>query len=357
MSSIALESIYIYIPNKGAPVAFAVAFLIVAVVHAWQSTRYKAWKWTVLHPLCALMFAVGFAVREVGAFNYEVTRPNINIYITSTCFIYFAPPLLELANYHVLGRTLYYVHYLSPLHPGRVLTTFGFLSTLVEMLNGIGVSYSANSYLPQGYITAGHDLMRASLILQIVVIACFALLATVFYRRCQHAGVLNRRVKTPLQILYVSMGLILVRTIYRTVEYFDLSDASTASVTNVDELNPLLRNEWYFWVFEAAIMLINSCLWNVFHPGRYLPVDKNLYLDKDGVTEVLGDGVDDKRSWLMTLCDPFGLLNGPRGKRRPDGSRTMWMKLYDPFGWLESPRGNKSRMSPESYQNNAHSVV
>lgn len=102
------------------------------------------------------------------------------------------------------------------------------------------------------------------------------------------------------------MGLILARTIYRTIEYFIISSASgTASNTSVDELNPLLKDEWYFWVFEAALMLANSVLWNARHPGRYLPTNKNIYLDKDGITEVEGENCEDQRPFLVTLIDPF----------------------------------------------------
>ena len=37
------------------------------------------------------MFAVGFALREYGAFNYTFNTQNLNIYIASTCLIYMAP--------------------------------------------------------------------------------------------------------------------------------------------------------------------------------------------------------------------------------------------------------------------------
>lgn len=37
------------------------------------------------------MFAVGFALREYGAFNYIDTTSNLNVYIASTCLIYMAP--------------------------------------------------------------------------------------------------------------------------------------------------------------------------------------------------------------------------------------------------------------------------
>lgn len=43
----------------------------------------------------------------------------------------------------MLGRILYYVPYYSPIHPGRVLTTFAALSMLIEALNGTGSSYAS----------------------------------------------------------------------------------------------------------------------------------------------------------------------------------------------------------------------
>lgn len=52
--------------------------------------------------------------------------------------------MLELANYHILGRIFYYIPHLSPLPPNRVLAIFGGLMALVEALNAIGVSLQAN---------------------------------------------------------------------------------------------------------------------------------------------------------------------------------------------------------------------
>jgi len=37
-------------------------------------------------------------------------------------------------------------------------------------------------------------------------------------------------------------------------------------------------------------MLANMVLWNIWHPGRFLPEDKRVYLAQDGETEVLGPG-------------------------------------------------------------------
>ncbi len=233
--------------------------------------------------------------------------------VTASC----CRPLLELANYHILGRILFYVPYHSPLHPGRVLTTFGMLSTVVEVFNAIGVSYGANPALPERYITLGTALMKASLILQIIVISLFFALAGLFHVRCARGGVLTHSVRAPLITLYTSSCLILIRTIYRTVEYLGTTNLNTGAGFEFTSLSPILRYEWFFYVFEASIMLVNVVLWSVRHPRRYLPQDYRVYLAKDGVTEVQGPGWDDKRGFLMTLMDPFGMLTcmEPRDKK------------------------------------------
>lgn len=224
-------------------------------------------------------------------------------------------PLLELQNYHVLGRILYYVPYNSPLHPGRVLTTFGFVSMVIEALNGWGASYSANQSLTDSEMAAGHALIKTSLLMQLAVAACFVALAVTFHRRCSAQSIRNARLRTPLVTLYVSTGLIVVRTIYRTVEYFGVAELKyNKPGFDAADMSPIVRYEWFFYVFEAAIMLCNCVLFNVLHPRRFLPRSNKIYLAKDGVTEVEGPGFRDPRPFWQTLVDPFDLRGLARGK-------------------------------------------
>ncbi|KAH8883597.1 RTA1 domain protein [Thozetella sp. PMI_491] len=313
-------SLFIYAPNKIAPVIFALLFTVSGAVHLWQCQHYRCFKLTWLFPLCCMLFAVGFAIREFGAFNYT----SLAGYITSTMFIYFSPPLLELANYHILGRVLYYVPYNSPIHPGRVLSTLGFLSTLVEVFNAIGISYATNPALPEKYITIGNIFMKTSLVLQIIVIALFYVLAAVFQYRCSRSGVNTSKVQNSLATLYLSSFIILIRTVYRTVEFF--GGENLKDIHNLSEVSPLLRYEWFFWVFEASVMFINVVLWNLRHPRRYLPKDYRVYLAKDGVTELQGPGWETKntgwKGFVITLVDPFGFLDSALQKR--DGKQPFW---------------------------------
>ena len=232
----------------------------------------------------------------------------------NTLLTFIAGPLYELANYFILSRILYYIPYHSPIHPGRVLTTFGAISSVIEALNGNGAAYVANSSLPESKQAIGRDLLKAALILQLVVLSLFLLLAATFHRRCRKAGLTPNNLVQPLRTLYVSSALIGIRTIYRTVEYFTSSSLNNHSGIDADKLSPILRYEWFFWVFEATLMVLNTFLLNIRHPMRFLPRNKKIYLALDGVTEVEGPGYEDKRFWLITLIDPFDLWNVVRGK-------------------------------------------
>ena len=177
------------------------------------------------------------------------------------------------------------------------------------MLNAIGVSYIANQSLPDSLKNLGDILMKVSLVVQVVVIALFCVLAAIFQRRCLRSGIHPRSVSIPLRTLYVSTLLILIRCIYRLVEHFSVSEEST--------LSPIVRHEWFFYVFEAILMLFNTFLWNWWHPRRYLPERSNIYLAQDGVTEIEGPGWKDTRSFLVTVMDPFGMLIVDKEKKQP----------------------------------------
>ncbi|KAI1856486.1 uncharacterized protein JN550_013799 [Neoarthrinium moseri] len=310
------DSVWFYAPNKGAPVFFAVAFLVSGAVHAWQTVHYKCWRLTGLYVFCPTLFLAGFIVRELGAFDYT----DLIKYIVSICLVYAAPPLYELGNYYVLGRILYFVPYHSPIHPGRVLTTFAAISMVIEALNGNGAAYISNQSLPEEKRNMGKALLQAALIMQLVVLILFVTLATYFQLKCRRNGINSPKVNSAMTTLYISTSLIGVRTIYRIVEYFDLANVNFWD-PNFDPqlMSPIIRYEWFFYVFEGTLMLLNSVLLNVRHPRRWLPKSTKVYLAKDGVTEIMGPGYKQERNFFATLLDPFdiyGMIKGNDKKSR-----------------------------------------
>ncbi|KAI2634548.1 RTA1 like protein-domain-containing protein [Xylaria nigripes] len=311
-------SIWFYAPNKAAAIFFALAFFLTGAIHLYQAIHYRSWRLTGLYAFSGALFTGGFITRAIGAFDYE----SVTKYIVSVVLCYGAPPLYELGNYYILGRILYFVPYCSPIHPGRVLTTFAAISTIVEVLNATGAAYVANPTLPQYLQDTGHTLFKIGLILQLTVIGLFIALATTFYQRCRQASINHAKVNQPLLTLYMSSGLILTRTIYRTVEYFELASVNPY-VAGLDPKaqSPIVRYEFFFYVFEATVMLLNSALFNIRHPRRWLPQSTKVYLARDGVSEIMGPGYKEDRDVIATLVDPFDIYGMIRGR---DAGTRFW---------------------------------
>ncbi|KZT53805.1 hypothetical protein CALCODRAFT_519811 [Calocera cornea HHB12733] len=296
----ALGSWWYYAPNKPAPIAFAIIFAGSGLWHFWQCHRFHSWRATGFLPWAAILFVAGFVLRSIGSFHYD----NLPIFISSTVMLLAAPPIYEAANFFTLGRILYYVPYHAPMHPGRVVTTFAALQALIEALNGNGGSRAANSALTPAQQEVGRDLLKAALILQLFCMACFILLAGTFELRCRKAGVLPKNLRQVLLVLYISCLLITIRTVYRTVEYWE---DSGLDFSDPDSFPPIFKREWFFWVFEAMLMASNTWLLNICHPSRFLPHNLKVYLAPDGVTEIEGAGFRDTRHFLLTLFDPFDI--------------------------------------------------
>lgn len=183
----------------------------------------------------------------------------------------------------------------------------------VELLNALGVALASNPSSSHTQQETGSHLVVAALAMQLGVVACFVGLAGVFHMRCVRAGVLVRNVKAVLGTLYVSMALILVRCVYRLVEHLGNTTIKLDDMESLRALSPVLRYEWWFYVFEATLMLLNSLLWNGWHPGRFLPRDYRVFLAKDGFTEVVGEGsAKDERPWWQIVVHvlTLGLLFG-----------------------------------------------
>ncbi|KAI9369669.1 hypothetical protein BJX61DRAFT_545353 [Aspergillus egyptiacus] len=313
------KSLYVYTPNEGAAIFFTAAFAVSAVFHIWQCCRYKSWGIIGLHPICAIFFAVGFGFRIYGSLNYmDTSHHALMVYILSQVFIYICPPLLELSNYHVLGRVFSYVPSHAPIPPHLVLGIFGVVMAVVETINALGVAFTAN---PVGTNQSlGSKLVLASLGIQLALVTSFLLIAAIFHRRCEMAHLPKRGIRTLLVTLYISMFLILIRCIYRLVENTGNTEIDFDHPEELQSLSPLLRYEWFFYVFEAAVMLLNSVLWNVHNPGRYLPRNKTVFLSQDGITEVV---VDEEprtanlgRGVLQILtCGLWGIISPEKGKK------------------------------------------
>jgi RTA1 like protein len=186
-----------------------------------------------------------------------------------------------------------------------------------------GAPQSVNTKNNSGQRASGKALLKAALLLQLAVMVFLVSVAARWQWNCRRRGKLlftaqggeRRNIKRVLSTLYCSCALITCCIIFRTVEYFEYS-SFTASVPGVfldtSSVSPVIRYEWFFWVFDATVILCNSALWSVRHPARDLPRSERTYLAEDG-TERQGSAIEDIRRCWAKVLDPFdiwGLVMG-----------------------------------------------
>lgn len=109
----------------------------------------------------------------------------------------------------------------------------------------------------------GQNIIIFGLAVQLYFFAFFITVLHVFHRRInKNPTKKSLSVTTPwkrlILVLYIASGLIMVRSIFRIVEYITGSNG------------PLQSTEIYIYVFDAALMCITTALFNVFHPGRVI---------------------------------------------------------------------------------------
>ncbi|OJD31920.1 rta1 domain protein [Diplodia corticola] len=324
MSGYAQGSLWYYAPSKAAPVVFIILFLVSGLVHLYQCFRYKSWRITLFLPWAALIMSAGFATRLAGAYHFD----NLSFVIASTVLVMSGPPVYAASNYLVFSRLLFYVPYLSPMHPGRVLTTFLGLDALIEILISNGAVRISNASLTDAERNVGDIMVKVSLITQALIFFALVGLAIQFHIRARRAGVLTPKLRTVLIVLYTTSAAVSIRCIYRIVEYFEGYSGM------------LFTHEYFFYIFEAALMFLTTLILNIWHPGARMPRSNKLYLSQDGVTELRGLGWGDNRNWVITVFDPFDLVGLCRGN---DKRTRFWEMTPEEIATLEAEQKRNKR--------------
>lgn len=172
-------------------------------------------------------------IRGVGVYQsgrlHRIYRPDHHGSTFSSCnFVYHPssysvswPAAHQFASWSITLniQCRYFVPWLSPLHPGRILTTFIGLDVLCEVIFGTGASRAANTSLSNAEHEAGIKLVEAGLILLCVMFLLYLVVAVIFHVRCEQHHV-GRRIRTILIVVYAAGLLTLERSAFRAAEQF-----------------------------------------------------------------------------------------------------------------------------------------
>ncbi|KPM44113.1 hypothetical protein AK830_g2442 [Neonectria ditissima] len=245
-------SLYAHDPSPAAAMIFLLAFGVISLWHVWVIIRQRAWYFTPLFIGCILE-TVGY----VGRF--------------------LTPALLAASIYMVFGRLILFLRAstISPIKPTRMTKIFvagDIISFLVQCMGG-GLIARQESF------NLGKTVILIGLVIQIVFFGLFILAAVVFHVRIMKRPPPSVQAEMGTKwfkgwrgvilVLYVSSGLIFVRSIFRLIEYTG------------DRDGPLMSQEAYLYVFDSTLMLGAVGIVAMLHPANYVPTKKEIMMLQD----------------------------------------------------------------------------
>ncbi|KAL4810512.1 RTA1 like protein-domain-containing protein [Aspergillus unguis] len=267
---------YGYQPSLAAGIVFLVLFGLTMVVQIGQSYWKKTW-WCLVFVVGSLTEVIGWAGRtwsaecpyNTNAFLMQITTliigkplpnsPQRLIYSDPT-----APTFYTAGVYVLLGRLIEILgrnsSVLSPKVYLWVFVTCDVVSLVVQAVGG-GMA-STQAAKEGGNTTPGTNIMIAGIVFQMASITVFVLCAADFVRRTIRHRLMQsmKGVVLPLLAAMIfSITTIYIRSIYRTIE---LSEGWSGY---------LITTERYFIALDGAMMVLAVAVFNVIHPGWFLP--------------------------------------------------------------------------------------
>jgi len=217
---------------------------------------------------------VGYALRDYSIHNEHDKNP----YIIGQVFVIIAPACLAANLYMLVGRAMVYVGSgYSIMRPSFITPVFVGFDILAIATQGIGSAILFGTDVDINKLQTGRTVLILGLFIQLGAFMVFLLLAMYFDRKTtvslrQHVAFL----RPLMNAFYVSGALILLRSIYRAVEFISVD-------FNKRPINSYLYNtEWPYYVLDALPMAVAIGIYNILFPAKYLPRTKDEKLQRGG---------------------------------------------------------------------------
>ncbi|OLN87281.1 Protein RTA1-like protein 5 [Colletotrichum chlorophyti] len=229
-----------YVPNLVPAIIFEVLFVLATLYHGWMIAKTKTW-------FC-IVFAIGGILEIIGYAGRAIARDKtgeIGPYVMQSVTILVAPALFAASVYMTLGRIIRSVHgeALSVIRVNWLTRIFvcGDVFSFLVQASGAGLM------VKDGNQNMGQNLIVAGLVIQIVLFGIFWVTSIIFHTRLARSPTeASVRGSSPwksgLWMLYSVSAFIMVRSIFRLIEYVLGGDGYP------------LRNEWTLYVFDAMLM-------------------------------------------------------------------------------------------------------
>ncbi|KAL4993373.1 RTA1 like protein [Aspergillus recurvatus] len=258
--------LYRYTPNRAAAGLFVALFSLTTLYHVSQLWRRRAW-YFIAFVVGGLFQIIGYICRIIAHDAME----SIPIYSIQTILILLAPPLYAASIYMVLGRLIRFLRaeelsLVSVRWMTKIFVTGDVIAFVMQAAGGgIMATGTIENY------NLGEDITVGGLAVQLVFFSVFMVTCGLFHRRIRQnpthkVAALSaclreqkrRGWETVLVGLYAASVLILVRSVFRLVEYVQGNDGY------------LISHEVFMYVFDAALMFLAMLVMNACHPSMIL---------------------------------------------------------------------------------------
>ncbi|KAJ5345883.1 hypothetical protein N7452_003887 [Penicillium brevicompactum] len=254
-------TLYSYTPSLAAAVIFIILFLIVTCGHIFLAFKHKL-RFLIAFIVGGFFEVIGYAARAVNANqapNYS-TMP----YALQSLFILLGPSLFAASIYMILGRIIRLVEgdSNSLIRASRLTKIFvcGDVVSFLVQSGGGGIMSSAKS---ASSLKMGEDVIVVGLIIQIIFFGFFIVVSLIFHKRMRdHPTSASLRSTVNWErymcVLYGASVLIMVRCLYRVIEYIQGSSGTLQS------------HEYYAYIFDTTLMFLVMTIFLVIHPSQIL---------------------------------------------------------------------------------------
>lgn len=280
-ASDAPDALWVYCPSFAAAILFSVLFGLTTITHIVQAIVYRK-RFAFVLIMGAIWECGGYVTRTLSVMNQK----NEAMYTVQQLLILLAPLWINAYIYMLLGRMIHFflvddrVFGIRARRITKVFVWFDIIAFLIQAAGGMMVTPGASQKTQK----LGLDIYTAGVGAQLLFLSIFTSLAVGFQRRLKHQSrsatacgrdsdsesqlQLQSECDTPIPnpalakrlliLLYVVMTLVIIRNIYRLVEFS----------TGVDSV--ILKHEWYNYVWDAAPMFLALLALNIIYPGKIL---------------------------------------------------------------------------------------
>ncbi|CUA72432.1 mitochondrial intermediate peptidase [Rhizoctonia solani] len=262
---------YNYDASIPAAALFAALFGLSFGLHLLQAIRGKC-RYLIPLLIATLMETLGYAFRILAIKKSDQLWPLI----PSETLIITAPAFLAANNYMIFGRIMAYVGSEYGLVGHEFITKVFVAADVVAILTQAsgGSMLSSDNF---SSVKIGRTILIVGLAFQVVSFGIFMFIALAFDLKTRRSlgGKMNP-IRPLIWTFYISAVLIIVRSIFRTIEF------STISFESDEQQGYIITHEWMFYIFDSLLILLSKIATVVFnwdHPADYIPSKKGLRMD------------------------------------------------------------------------------